>query len=215
MATSRSITAIFPLPLMKPSDAAGLLAPRNAPDSMLIQGAFDAYTSSCVQAGIEPQPVETGQSTIRRRVWRGAYTGAVVCLNDGKDAIAIYDVSAERRQRWDEPVSQIHWSFDRAYTPEQLRAFEPLCAEVKSWWVVQVAKWRENGGPPGSFVTGAGIAARVLRPRCRNTDWEQIIYAPSREAGGASGCWEPFVDEILMRLMANGLVASYQPGRLD
>src|SRR5271166_588704 len=51
---------------MKPSDSDGLLAPRNAPGKMLIQRALDAYNSACSQAGIEPRPVDTRRSTVRR-----------------------------------------------------------------------------------------------------------------------------------------------------
>ena len=200
---------------MKPSDSDGLLAPRHAPDNLLIVGALDLYTSGCAAAGIEPQPVDSGRSMVRRSVWRGAYEGAIVTLKHGKETVAIYDVTAERRQQWDDPESRIHWDFERAYTPDQLRAFEPLFAEMKSWWAAQVVQWRESGGGPGSFVVGAGIAVRVLRPRCRKTERQEIIYAPSREAAGASGCWEPFVNEIITRLKAQGVEAHYQPGRLD
>jgi hypothetical protein len=200
---------------MKPSDSNGLLAPRNAPDKTLIQRALDAYNSACKQAGIEPRPIDTRRSTVRRSVWRGGYTGAIVILHHGKQTTAIYDVSAERRRRWDESESRVHWSLERAYTSEQLHPFEPLFAELKNWWSTQAAKLRQSGGASGSFVRGAGIAVRVLRPRCRHTDWQEIIHSPTREVGGASGCWEPFVDEILARLAAQGVEARYKPGCLD
>jgi hypothetical protein len=115
---------------MKPSDSDGLLAPRNASDKVLIQCALDAYKSACKQAGTEPQPIDTLRSTVRRSVWRGAYTGAIVILHHGKDTTAIYDVCAERRRQWDESEARVHWSLKRAYTFEHLRPFEPLFAEL-------------------------------------------------------------------------------------
>ena len=64
-------------------------------------------------------------------------------------------------------------------------------------------------------LRGRNCRPRSASVRGRNTDWQQIIYAPSHDVGGASGCWEPFVDEILARLGAQGVEARYEPGRLD
>jgi hypothetical protein len=199
---------------MKPSDSDGLLAPRNAPDPTLIRRALRAYVSDCKQAGIEPRPVDARRSTVRRRAWRGSYTGAIVILHHGRETVAVYDLRTERYRSLKEARARVHWSLWRAYTPEQLLSFKPLFAELADWWSAQAAQWWDNGGRSGSFVLGAGIAVSVLRPRCRRTEPQHIIGTP-REAGGNAGGWEPFVDKILARLRARGVEAFYDPGRLD
>ena len=206
---------------MKLSDTDGHLAPRKVPDQDLISRALKAYISACTQAAINPHPIDPRRSLVRRHTWGGGYdraTGynrAIVILKHGQETVAVYEIFAHRYRSIRESRSRLHWEFRRAYLPEQLRAFKPLFAELESWWSTQATNWWASGGGPGSFVLGAGIAVHVLRPRCRKTEYQQIIDVPCRETGGNAGGWEPFVDEILARLKAQGIEASYDEGRLD